>query len=158
MVIFFWAPIAVSRYQIELGYVPTFNQVFSQLLKYIPWIDIQKNQTNLTNNSLTGALKEVETNAQYKVVQEQIQQLTTEINDLKNGRQIYHKNNTQINYQSKTQNIPSPPTVSSPRKYQILQCTHTAQASKSLQVAFAEKRGLAKLELNEVIQLIQNKM
>ena len=107
---------------------------------------------------MTGALKEAETNAQYKVVQEQIQQLTTEINHLKNGRQIYHKNNTQINHQSKTQNIPSPPTVSSPRKYQILQCTHTAQPSKSLQVAFAEKRGLAKLELNEVIQLIQSKM
>ena len=91
-------------------------------------------------------------------MQEQIQQLTTEMNNPKSDKQINHKNNTQINYENETQNIPSPPTLFSPRKCQILKYTHTTQLPKSLQAVFVEKRGLAKLELNEVIQLIQSIM
>ena len=107
---------------------------------------------------MTAAQKEAETDAQYTVMQEQIQQLTTEKNNPKSDKRINHKNNTQINYENETQNIPFPPTLFSPHKCQILKYTHTTQLPKSLQAVFAEKRGLAKLELNEVIQLIQSIM
>ena len=128
-------------------------------LKILSWVKLgQKNHATLANNNLTAAQKEAETDAQYTVMQEQIQQLTTKMNNPKSDEQINHKNNTQINYENKTQNIPSPPTLFSPRKCEILKYTHTTQLSKRLQAVFAEKRGLAKLELHEVIQLIQSIM
>ena len=56
------------------------------------------------------------------------------------------------------QTILSSATVSSPRKYRILQGNDIPQPSKILQVDSADNKSFRKSKLKEVIQLIQNTM
>ena len=95
-------------------------------------------------------------------MQEQIKILTSDVTELKHRDSNKEQQSPPKNYQeTEPEANSSPPPTSSPRKYRILprnDYIFYSQNSKNLQDASAEKGGVTKSELKEVIHLIQNTM
>ena len=83
-------------------------------------LDIRTNEQSRGNNQATSSIKETmttENNTQYKEMQDQIKQLTSEITKLK-AMGMNDESISSGNIQEATiQTIPTPPTTSSPRKH-----------------------------------------
>ena len=83
-------------------------------------LDIRTNEQSRGNNQATSSIKETmttENNTQYKEMQDQIKQLTSEITKLK-AKGMDGESISSGNIQEATiQTIPTSPTTSSPRKH-----------------------------------------